>query len=366
MAFIKKYITDTGENRFRVFWRSPDGQQKSKSFDRYTKARDYQTKLEHDLREGSYVEPSKKTVRELLAEWFEIHKHKRGLEYRTIQSYEYNIKHINGVIGGKLVQRLTPGDIELMYKTLSGLSGKYKQGLHSTLNLAFKYAIKTRLLSNNPCAAVDRPKKIKYQASFVHPDDVQKYLDLFSDAWIYPAVVISMFCGLRRGEISGLQWDDVNFKKGVITVRHSVVDIKGQRVLKKPKNNKTRTVNMPQGLVRCLKEYRKKQLEYQLLLGDENYRKSNFVLTEDNGTVPAVSYISRFFNRRIKSSDLPRVRFHDLRHTAASLMILEGTDLKTVSEILGHSSITITADTYAHIIDEAKKKAADNLEKYFL
>lgn len=96
----------------------------------------------------------------------------------------------------------------------------------------------------------------------------------------------------------------------------------------------------------------------------KEYRDSDFVITEDNGTRPSLSYISRFFNRRIKSSGLPHVRLHDLRHTAASLMLLEGIDLKTVSEILGHSSITITADIYAHVMSESRKKAAQSLEKY--
>jgi integrase len=172
-----------------------------------------------------------------------------------------------------------------------------------------------------------------------------------------------MFCGLRRGELLALQWSDIRFKTGEITIRHSLEERKKEKVLKTPKNGKTRVVYMTDGVVTILKQHRKRQLEFQMLLGKQ-YHKSSFVIVEDDGKQPAPSYASRFFARRITRSKLPRVRFHDLRHTAASLMLLEGVNLKTVSEILGHSGISITADIYSHVIKEAKKQAADSLEKY--
>lgn len=144
---------------------------------------------------------------------------------------------------------------------------------------------------------------------------------------------------------------------------HSMEEIDGKKTLKTTKSGKTRIVPLARGVAKILKEQRKKQLEFRLFFGEE-YCDSDFVITEENGTRPGLSYISRFFNRRIKSSGLPHVRLHDLRHTAASLMLLEGVDLKTVSEILGHSSITITADIYAHVMSESRKKAAQSLEKY--
>lgn len=361
MATINKYQTGTGGQRYRVLWRDPSGRQKSKSFDRYTKAKEFLTRLEHELRDGSYVEPSKTTVRKFLESWLDVHK--KSLQYNTIEGYQYNIAHINAQIGDTYLQKLTPGDIENMYKALSHLSGKYLQEIHAMLSLALKHAVKTRILNANPCDVVSRPKRVKFQAAFVRPEEVGKYLALFEGCWMYPAVVLALFCGLRRGELLALQWSDIRFKTGEITIRHSLEERKKEKVLKTPKNGKTRTVNMTDGVAVILKAHRKRQLEFRMLLGKQ-YHSSGFVIVEDDGTQPAPSYASRFFARRIARSDLPRVRFHDLRHTAASLMLLEGVSLKTVSEILGHSGISITADIYAHVIDEAKKQAADSLEKY--
>lgn len=362
MATINKYETSSGETRYRVLWRDPSGKQKSKSFVKWAKANDFKISLEHSLREGCYVEPSKITVREFIEDWFTLHK--KGLQYKTIQGYEYNIKYINSILGDKYLQRLTPGDIEDMYKKLSHLSGKYLQEIHATLNIALKHAVKKRLLSVNPCTAVTRPKSIKYEASFIGPEDVGKYLDLFRNSWAFPAVLLALFCGLRRGEVLALQWSDISYKNNQLKVYKSVIDVENKRELKAPKNNKSRTVDIPPGVINLLKQHKKKQLENKLLLGESRYHDSEYIVREDDGTLPAPGYLSRFFMRRINSSGLPHIRFHDLRHSAASLMLLEGANLKTVSTILGHSSIGVTADIYAHVIDRAKKEAAKSLEKY--
>jgi integrase len=365
MATIKKYFTKDERPRYRVMWR--DGkQQKSKSFDRFTAANDFKIALEHGKREGSYVEPNKETVKSFLHDWLEIHK--EGLANSTIAGYKKNIEYICEYIGNIPLQRLNTAHIEKMYRQLSKdkkLSGTYLLYIHRVLNVAMKYACKLKLINNNPCQFVTTPKKNKFTAAFVKPEDIQKYLDLFRDAWIFPSIALSMICGLRRNETLALRWQDVDLKNGVIHVIHSVERINGEFKLKTPKSGKTRDVNMPQGMIDLLKAHKKKQKEMRLLLGEE-YKVSDFVVTEDDGTRPDPRYATRFFMRRLSKSNLPYVRFHDLRHTAASLMLLEGIDIKTVSEVLGHSSITITMDIYGHVLDEAKKKAADSLNKYLL
>jgi integrase len=359
MAKIQKYKVKSGW-RWRVRWVDADGNQKSQSFDRQKLAADFLISLEHSMREGTYIAPSDITVKQLLNDWIAVHGLK--IEYNTRKAYNLNIKHISAAIGNIRLQELRPSDIEKMYAE-SKLSGKSLQEIHSTLNLAMRHAIKNGLINRNPCDAVDRPKKQKFEASFIKPDMVSEYLKLFEDAWIYPAVVLAIFCGLRRGELLALKWSDINFKTLKINVTHSAVCIDNQLELKKPKNNKARVVDMPPAVAVVLKKAKKKQMENKMLL-QNLYYDSEFVIREDNGKRPMPSYVSRFFNRRIKASGLPHVRFHDLRHTTGSLMLLEGVGIKTVSEILGHSSITITADIYAHVIDEQKKEAAMKIGKY--
>ncbi len=360
MAKIQKYKTPNGLYRWRVRW-SEDGKQKSHSEVSYTAAHDYLINLEHSLKTGAYVSPDKICVRVFLDDWFSVHKKK--LEYNTITGYELNIRHIKSKIGDIPLQSLKAADIEKMFSEIM-LSGKSKQYIFTTLNLALRYAVKNRLIPFNLCDMVDKPKRKKYQAAFIKPAMVSAYLKLFEDSWLYPGVVLSLFCGLRRGELLALQWKDVDFKTMKININHSVVIIKNELILKKPKSNQIRAVSMPLGVAVILKKYRQQQNKNKLLMGPDEYISSDFVIREDNGTRPRPDYISRYFNRRIKSSNLPHVRFHDLRHSAASLMLVEGVGLKVVSEILGHSSISITGDLYSHVIEEQKKDAANKLGKY--
>lgn len=367
MAKIQKYKVKSGW-RWRVRWVDADGNQKSQSFDRQKLAADFLISLEHSMREGTYIAPSDMTVKQLLDEWLEIHKKQKSLEHNTVIGYRWNIEHICSHIGDVPVQLLRPVDIEKMYAALSSrdpkpLSGKSLQEIHTTLNLAMKHAIKNGIINRNPCDAVDRPKKQRFEASFIKPDMVSEYLKLFEQDWIYPAVVLALFCGLRRGELLALKWSDINFKTMKINIANAAVYIDNELVLKKPKSNQTRIVDMPPAVAIVLKKEKKKQMENKLML-QNLYYDSEFVVREDNGKRPSPVYLTRFFMRRIQASKLPHVRFHDLRHTTGSLMLLEGVGLKTVSEILGHSSITITGDIYAHVIDEQKKEAAKKIGKY--
>lgn len=366
MATIQKYATKNNLTRWRVRWVDENGQQKSKSFNRQKLASEYLINLEHSMKQGIYVTPSKTTVGQFLDEWFSIHKKK--IEYNTVIGYEYNIKHAKEHIGNISLQSLKASDIEKMYGNLN-LSGKSKQYIHTTINTALKYAVKNKLISHNPCDIVDRPKKQKFQANFIKPDKIKDYVSLFEGTWIYPAVVISIFCGLRRGELSALKWSDINFKTLKLTVNSSSVvkkdplTKKKEITQKKPKNNQVRTISLPPSVAVILKKHRTTQSKNKLLMGNE-YFDSDYVIREDNGIRPKPEYISRFFSRYIKRSKLPHVRFHDLRHTMGSLMIYEGVNIKTVSDILGHSSIAITGDIYAHIIEEQKREAANKIGKY--
>jgi integrase len=371
MATIKKYFTDDEKPRYRVMWR--DGKkQKSKSFDRFTAANDFKISIEHALREGSYVAPNKETVRHFLDDWFAVHK--KGLAIKTIEGYELNIRHINKHIGDIPLQRLKPYDIEKMVKSLlETLSAKSVTYILMVLNLALKSAVKNRVINANPCDVVDRPKKKKYTPSIITPDRFQEYMDLFSDAWIYPGVLLSVFCGLRRGEILALQWHEIEYKDNKIVIKKSAGRKEKVFYEKPTKTERIRTVYLPTGFGDMLKACRKKQLENRALLGEEyiryyadeeQKREISYVLVESNGKRPDPSYVSRFFNRRIKSSGLPHIRFQDLRQTAISLMLMAGAPIKSVSELAGHSTIKTTADIYAQVVEDSKRQAAETMSKY--
>lgn len=359
MATIQKYETKNG-NRWRVRWRDDKNRQRSKSFDRQRLARDFMIKLEHETREGSYMEPSEMTLKEYLLKW--IDSYSAGIAPNTERGYRVNLNHIINILGGIPVQKIIPSDIENAYKKLGEkLSGTSVLYIHRTLNIALKDAEKQKIIRRNPCDFVDAPKKSKFKPSFVEPNDVPKYLKIFEGHYLYPAVCLAMFCGLRRGEILGLQWQDVKWNKGLIIIRNNMTD----DGLGDPKNGESRNVPLTKAMENVLKKQKKKQQYFMELMWDEYFR-SDFIVTHDDGTIISPRALSKTFTRMIESNDVEKIRFHDLRHTAASLMLNEGIDLKVISEILGHSSISITADIYGHILDEKKKQAAHKLDKYLL
>ena len=358
MATILKYKTKDGY-RWRVRWWDEDEKQVSKTFDRQSIAKDFMVKLENDMREGFYTAPTNIKVSEFLNQWLDGYK--TSVSPSTARSYQVNINHINKYIGSKQLQRLMPMDIENAYKELSQtLNGTSILYIHRTLSRAFKQAEKQKLITRNVFTLVETPKKNKDNvSSFIHPDDLHKYLKAFEGDYLYPAVCLAVFAGLRRGEILGLQWSDI--KNGNLIIRNNM----SYDGLRPPKSGKTRIVPISAPIEKILKTQKNWQRENKEKMWSKYFR-SDFVITRKDGTLIDPKLLSRRFGEVQKRYNLDPVRFHDLRHTAASLMILEGVPLKTVSDILGHRSISITADIYGHVLEEQKQNAVDKLEKYYI
>lgn len=361
MASIQKYQTKDGKTRYSIRWR--DGNKnKSKSFDRYQNAKDFLTSLEHALREGSYVAPTKTTVKAYLKDWIKAQENR--LASNTIRGYKKNIEHLNE-IADITIQRLSPSDIEKAYNKLrEDLSGTTLLYIHRVLSKALKDAKKQRMINNNPCEYVTTPKKNSYTAEFINPDDVKSYVRAFENTAYFTPVVIAVFCGLRRNEILALTWDKIDFDSNKINVDNSIIWEKKEYRFTETKGKEKRKIYMNNMVAWSLKSYKETQKQRKLDLEDK-YFDSNFVCVYENGIPIKPAALSKAFARGLERAGLKHIEFHALRHTNASLLIYEGNDLKTVSDWLGHSTIKITADIYGHVIEEAKKKAANSLEKYF-
>lgn len=357
MAKIQKYNTPKGQKRWRVRWVDGFGHQKSKTFSTYRLANDYMIKLEHTMREGSYVEPSNLLLSTFLNTWIEGYS--INIRPGTYRGYKRNIKLLTSVLD-KPLQKVNPADIEKAYatlkKTLSGTSVLY---IHRVLSRALKDAEKQRLINRNTCDLVNTPKKDKStRAKIIHPDDLQKYLAAFEGHYLYIAVYLAMSCGLRRGEVCALKWSDI--RKGVIHVDHNLT----AEGLGPTKSGRSKSIPVTSVTEKELRAQKKRQSDFKVKLWGD-YNRSDFVVTQDDGSPAKLSTISIVFQKMLKKNNLEHVRFHDLRHSAASLMIMAGIDLKTVSLILGHSTIAITADTYGHIIEEHKREAISKIDRYF-
>ena len=363
MATIQKYNTSKQVPRYRVMWRI-NGKQKSKSFDRWKAANDYKIYLENSFRNGSYVQSLTLTIKEYLNEWFPLHS--QNLAYNTITSYKYIIDlYIIPHIGNISLQKINANDIDVLCKKLlKTKSNRTAQYTYTILNTAMKSAVSKRYITFNPCDTIKKPKSNPItKPKALQPDKIKFYINAFDGTWMYIAVVLGVFTGMRRGELAALRWKDINFKEKTISINGSIYMDENKRVRKSTKNGKTRIVYMQDSLIQLLKEHRKKQKRNQIYLG-VLYIKSDYVVTEDNGICPRPDYMRKFFNRKLKSKGLSHIRVQDLRHTSGSLKLYEGADIQTVADDLGHHSAAFTAKTYIHTIEEGKKRAADSMEKY--
>ncbi len=361
MASITKQEGKGGVS-YRVRYRVND-EERSRSFPTYKLAKEFKVKVEHEVFEGSYVDSGKMTVTQLLDDWFDVHKTK--VELNTSISYGYAVNNIKSYIGPKLLKKLTAIDVEKMLADYGEkFSGRATLSLYQVLNLALKFAFKARLINTNVCDFVNRPKVIKPEIHIIDADDIPKCLKCVEDTWIYPAVTLAMFCGLRREEVFALDWGHIDYDAAEIFVEYVDVVKNGQFVRKSPKNGKTRVVPLPDVVAGILKEHRKIQLENRMKAGSLYHgtcqysgKHNNFVITMNDGKRPFPDYLYKYFTRRQKSAGLNPVSFHSLRHTAASLLYSSGIDYKELSDILGHSSVQFTIDTYVHLFNTQKRNS---------
>ena len=328
------------------------------------------TRLISDIEKGEYVNPSNITLGQFLDEWLEDCK-KPVLAPKTYASYSDTIRlHLKPLLGHKELSKLTPSLIQKYYthlrenSTLSNTSINYH---HRLLCQALNHAVKWLYITKNPCDVVDPPKKNKTNVQVWDVMDVQKAQGIFKESPIYLHVMLAMYTGMRVGEISALKWTDINFNNAVCTIRRTAQRVKGNLIFKEPKTeNSARLVVLQQSLVELLKREKKKQTENRLLLGNSyNAQFEGSVSVRADGSFIEPDYIGHKFRKTLlKNPELPMIRFHDLRHTNASIMLASGIDMKTMSERLGHSQIGITMDLYAHVSVEMQRKAIKKLEEF--
>lgn len=229
-------------------------------------------------------------------------------------------------------------------------------------------SIKNNMISNNPCMAVTLPKRDKGEVLYFTPEQANQFLEAVKETKHYPLYVLEMITGLRLGEIVALRWENVDLDEKRIDIKLSAAIVSkevqsengvihSEVILQSPKTKKSiRTLYIEEPLVSMLKNLRKEQLQKCMLFGDA-FNNSGFVFTNDYGNMLHPRTIQDHFKRAIKKVGLPNLHFHSLRHTAASMMLFNGVDIKTVQEILGHEDIQTTLGIYTHIMEETKRDA---------
>lgn len=242
-----------------------------------------------------------------------------------------------------------------------GLAPATLRHLRNVLHQSFDEAVRQKWISHNPCEFVELPKKQRYEASFYTAEQLRQLFETMQGDPMLPLVRIAALYGLRRSEVLGLKWDSIDFTNGLVFVRHTVCKL-GTKVEKdKTKTNSSRrSFPMTQEARELFLAVKAEEDENRRLFG-KGYQKNDYVFKWPDGHPFEPDYVTRHFAKVVKRSGLPYIRFHDLRHSCASLLLNSGFNFKDIQDWLGHSDIGTTMNIYGHLDTARKQSAADKL-----
>ena len=317
------------------------------------------TRLLNELRTGEYVEPSKMAVSDYLDRWLRDYAKPR-VAPKTYERYSQIVeKEIKPELGQHALAKLRPLHIQAFYaKALSegrkdgtgGLSPQTVVHFHRLLHKALDQAMRWQMLPRNPASAVEPPRPQRKQMRALDENETATLLRLVSGTRLYMPVLLAVTGGLRRGEILALRWQDMDLESGRAVIMRSLEQTKDGLRIKSPKTERgRRTVVLPRYSLDALLTHRAEQAKRKLALGP-SYADLELICAKLDGAFWPPDSLSSAFAGVVRRSPLTHFRFHDLRHTHATQLLKAGVHPKIVSERLGHSNISITLDTYSHVL----------------
>jgi len=352
--------------------RGPDGKRRQRTLackgmnqkQAKQKLRDILTSIHQD----AYVDPASMQFSDYLRKWLDSAKDK--LAPQTHERYvEMAERHVIPALGGLRLDRIKPMHIQdycskaLKTGRLDGKGGLAPKTVKNTLGMihaALTQAVKWQLLSQNPADSVDPPRVRRKEIRTATNADIAKLFDVIEGSKYKMPIFIILATGVRRGEAVGLKWDDFDSERRTLTVRRSLSQVKDGVVEKETKTDRARVVMIPEMLVSDLKAHRQEQERRKQILG-EQYKDEGWICAGLHGERMAPKWLGNQFTRLARSVGV-NITLHGLRHTQATALIMAGVPVKVVSERLGHSTVAITQDIYAHVMPHMQQRAAEVME----
>jgi integrase len=306
---------------------------------------------------GIPIPSGRLTVAEHLRNWMEGVK--TSCSQRTIDGYQSVVEnHLIPNLGHIPLKDLQPGTIQACYgKACGKLSARTVLHWHRILSQSMKYAVRQGYLGRNPCDLVVAPRAVKKAMRTLTPGEVEVLLKAAESNRFYPVIYMAINSGMRQAELLGLRWRDLDLNMLSISVSQVLYKRRGVCEFKEPKTSHSRRrVAMTPKLAQFLREYRAEQESLHWHKG-QPLTLDDIVFANMEGKPLDPCTLTHTFSRIARGAGLDRVRFHDLRHTFASLMLMRGAKPKVISEALGHASVAFTMDTYSHIISGMQEDA---------
>lgn len=306
---------------------------------------------------GCIGEAGAMTMSALLSRWLDA----KGAKVQPSTHLRYKIivdKHLVPRVGKWKVVTVAPVHIEQLYAEMNrdGVSARNRQLAGVVLTNAFNYAVRLKLVPYNPAREIDKPRSARKELRTWTAEQAGAFLKATEFDRLHALYVLALATGMRQGELFALEWSDVDFAGGYLSVRRSLEDIGGTLRVKETKTGKGRRVDLPAFALDALHAHRKAMLA-------EGHRTAIVFVDGDGGYLRRPNVLRRSFVPAMRKAEVPEIRFHDLRHSAATLLLAAGENVKVVSERLGHATTKITLDVYAHVLPTMQKSAADRMQK---
>ncbi len=312
---------------------------------------------------GIDIAPERVTVAEYLERWLEDAARGR-VSPRTCKRYAQLVRRVSPTIGAYRLEALRPTHMSAAYTALlnEGLTAQTVLHHHRVLKQALQQAVRWQLIGLNPAEAVIPPRPQRREMRALDGEEVGRLLAASRDEDLRRLIFVAVATGLRLGELLGLKWRDVDLGTHAMSIQRTAQYIDGVDTFSSPKTQRShRTVAFSSSTTAVLQEHRRSQLARRLRVG-ELWQDHDLVFCREDGSPARVSNVSHRFAHLARTADLP-VRFHDLRHTMATIALRAGVHPKVVSERLGHASVQITLDTYSHVMPDIQGEAAEAIER---